>query len=117
LRSAIENVIRNAVSYTADGTSVDVGHGPIESATGELVEIRVRDRGPGVPEDDLERLFEPFFRVADSRDRRTGGTGLGLAITERAVRIHGGTVEASNHPNGGLEVVITLPAADDSDLA
>jgi two-component system sensor histidine kinase CpxA len=69
----------------------------------------VRDEGPGVPEEALSDIFRPFYRVDDARDRETGGTGLGLAITERAVRLHGGTVNASNLPGGGLLVEITLP--------
>lgn len=112
LRSAVENVIRNAVSYTAESTRVDVGHRVVDVDGKPCVEIRVRDRGPGVPEEDLERVFEPFYRVADDRDRRSGGTGLGLAITKRAIEIHGGTVVARNHPDAGLEITIRLPIAD-----
>ena len=71
--------------------------------------ISVRDRGLGVPEESLETIFRPFYRTEDARDRQSGGgTGLGLAITERAVRMHGGTVEASNAPGGGLSVEMKL---------
>jgi two-component system sensor histidine kinase CpxA len=110
LRSAVENVIRNAVCYTAEGSRVEVRHSVVEADGRHQVEIRVRDRGPGVPDEDLEHVFEPFYRVADARDRSSGGTGLGLAITRRAIEIHGGTVEARNHPEGGLEIIIRLPA-------
>ena len=72
--------------------------------------VTVRDHGAGAPESSLEELFRPFYRVADARDRQTGGIGLGLAITERAVRLHGGTVKASNAPGGGLIVEMKLPA-------
>jgi signal transduction histidine kinase len=113
LRRAIENVVRNAVRFTAEGSAVEIRVGRLESGAGPGARIAVRDRGPGVPEAALDNLFEPFFRVADDRDRRSGGTGIGLAITERAVRLHGGTVRASNVPGGGLEVVIELPAAAD----
>jgi signal transduction histidine kinase len=118
LRSAIENVVRNAVRYSACGTAVEIdvsrseaGGEPTDSpAPGEVV-IAVRDRGPGVPEERLDELFEPFYRLADARDRQSGGTGLGLSITDRAVRLHGGTVSASNVSDGGLLVEIRLPVA------
>jgi two-component system, OmpR family, sensor histidine kinase CpxA len=109
LRSAIENVVRNATRYTSEGTDVTVD---LESATipaGEIAVIRVCDHGPGVPEAALDKLFRPFFRVDDARGRQTGGSGLGLAITDRAVRLHGGTVRAANQPGGGLCVEIRLP--------
>jgi signal transduction histidine kinase len=70
----------------------------------------IEDRGPGVPDPELERIFEPFYRVAESRDRDSGGTGLGLAITARIVALHGGQVVARNTPGGGLSVQIELPA-------
>src|SRR4029077_17763921 len=71
--------------------------------------IRVLDSGPGVPMASLDKLFRPFYRLDDARGRQTGGVGLGLAITERAVRLHGGTVSATNRPEGGLAVEIRLP--------
>jgi two-component system sensor histidine kinase CpxA len=110
LRSALENVVRNAVAHAPAGTAVDVSlavTGAAEQRGAAL--ITVRDRGPGVPEVELGRLFEPFHRVSEARDRQSGGVGLGLAITRRAVEWHGGTVAASNHPDGGLEVAIRLP--------
>ncbi|HZN12068.1 MAG TPA: ATP-binding protein, partial [Blastocatellia bacterium] len=67
--------------------------------------------GPGVPPESLGEIFRPFYRVADARDRQSGGTGLGLTITERAVRVHGGSVSAENAPGGGLVVGLTLPCA------
>jgi len=69
----------------------------------------VIDHGPGVPQESLDKLFRPFYRLDDARGRQTGGVGLGLAITERAVRLHGGTVRAANRPEGGLMVEIRLP--------
>lgn len=116
LRSAFENVVRNAVRHTPEGTTVKVtlsccgGVG----GDGQLV-LRVRDEGAGVPEEMLDDIFRPFYRVDDSRTRETGGAGLGLAITERAVRLHGGTVAASNVAGGGFVVEIRLPfSAGDS---
>jgi len=79
------------------------------SGSGKAAVIEVRDRGPGVPDEELGRLFEPFHRVSEARERSSGGVGLGLAITRRAVEWHGGTVTARNHPDGGLEVTIRLP--------
>jgi len=111
LRSAIENVVRNAVRYTAVGTEVAIDL----AVTGEEVVVSVRDNGPGVPEEQLEDLFRPFYRIADSRDRGSGGTGLGLSITDRAVRLHGGTVRAVNADGGGLVVEIRLPVAGSGD--
>ncbi len=106
LRSAVENVVRNAVRCTADGSDVDIA---LAKAGGEAV-ITVRDHGPGIPEEHLEGIFQPFYRIEDSRDRESGGTGLGLAITDRAVRLHGGTVAASNGFRwGGLVVELRLP--------
>jgi two-component system sensor histidine kinase CpxA len=69
----------------------------------------VTDSGPGVPEDALDKLFRPFYRIDDARGRQTGGVGLGLAITDRAVRLHGGTIRVANRPQGGLVVEIRLP--------
>ncbi|WP_437618114.1 ATP-binding protein [Sorangium sp. So ce1151] len=107
LRRAIENVVRNAVRFTEPGTAVRVD---LECAGG-LAEVRVRDRGPGVPEGALVDIFKPFYRVDDHRARGAGGTGIGLAITQRAVLLHGGEVEASNADGGGLVVALRLPAA------
>lgn len=109
LRSALENVMRNAVRHTADGTDVEVTLRRLISESSTCAVAEIRDHGPGVPDAALERIFEPFYRVSEARDRDTGGTGLGLAITEQAVRFHGGTVSAVNAPDGGLVVRIELP--------
>lgn len=110
LRRAIENVVRNAVRFTSEGSSVEVRLYRPEGMSTPVARISVRDHGPGVPEEALGRIFEPFYRVADARDRRSGGTGIGLAITRRAVRLHGGSARAFNVPDGGLEIVLDLPA-------
>jgi two-component system sensor histidine kinase CpxA len=73
-----------------------------------VVRLTVRDYGPGVPESELTKIFEPFYRVATARDRQSGGTGLGLAIAERVVRIHEGTIYAENVEPRGLRVVILM---------
>jgi two-component system, OmpR family, sensor histidine kinase CpxA len=104
-------VVRNAIRYTADGTTVDVELDRENSPNGGDIVIRVSDSGPGVPEESLTRIFEPFYRIDDARNRQTGGAGLGLAIADRAIRLHGGQVHASNRNEGGLEVEIRIPAA------
>jgi two-component system sensor histidine kinase CpxA len=105
LRSAIENVLRNAVRYTEENTSVDVS---LKADNGRAV-ITVRDHGPGVPEETLSDIFRPFYRVEEARDPDSGGTGLGLAITARAISLHHGTVAAANARDGGFIVEINLP--------
>ncbi|MCK5504687.1 MAG: HAMP domain-containing protein [Thermodesulfovibrionia bacterium] len=109
LRRAIENVIRNAIRYSPEGTEVEISLQRQRSGEKDIAVMKVRDHGPGVPEDELKNLFNPFYRVAESRDRQTGGMGIGLAITDRAVRLHGGNVNALNAPDGGLVVKIDLP--------
>jgi two-component system sensor histidine kinase CpxA len=109
LHSAIENVVRNAIRYTREGTSVEVRLERMESARGSEAVIKITDCGSGVPSDALEKLFQPFYRLDDARGRQTGGVGLGLAITERAVRFHGGRIAAVNRAEGGLMVEIHLP--------
>jgi len=114
LRRAVENVVRNALQYTADGTEVEVqlNCGEADSASdsnSRTAVITVRDHGSGVPENALGEIFRPFYRVDDARDREAGGVGLGLAIADRAVRLHEGKVEAANEPTGGLLVTISLP--------
>ena len=108
LRSAVENVVRNAVRYTAPGTAVDVHVERQEGSDGAFAVIRVSDHGPGVPSAELPNIFRPFYRVADARDRQSGGVGLGLAIAERVVRVHGGSIRAENRVGGGLEIIFTL---------
>jgi two-component system sensor histidine kinase CpxA len=109
LRRAIENVVRNAISYTAGHSAVEISQKCFFEKDKNCALITVRDHGPGVPEKDLERIFHPFYRVDAGRGSETGGTGLGLAITESAVRAHNGGIRALNAPDGGLVIEITLP--------
>jgi signal transduction histidine kinase len=109
LRSALENVIRNAVRYAPAGSKVGID---ARRGDGRRIEVIVRDHGPGVPEKDLELIFEPFYRVDAARNRAVGGDGLGLAIAARAVAIHGGTIQARNLGSGGLAVQLSLPALE-----
>lgn len=107
LRSAVENVLRNAVRYTKEGTSVEISL----TNGGGRAKISVKDYGEGVPKAELENLFRPFYRVGEARERKTGGIGLGLAIAERAVHAHKGTIKAQNTQDG-LKVEIQLPVSE-----
>lgn len=106
LRRAIENIIRNAIRYSPEGGTVDVRL----ARSGAVLRIGVRDQGPGVPEESLAHIFDPFYRVEKDRGRTSGGVGLGLAIAKRAVELHRGHMRASNM-NPGLHVDIDLPVA------
>ncbi len=108
LHRALENIVRNAIKYTADNTTVNITLDAPEHSQSTL-SIQICDAGPGVPEFQLTRLFEPFFRVASARDRNSGGYGLGLAIANRAIKAHQGEITAMNKPEGGLCVHIDLP--------
>ncbi len=105
LARAVANLMRNAVAHGAGPVEIDA----VE--TGKRVLLRVSDRGPGVPEEALPHLFDPFYRVDTSRSRDTGGTGLGLAIVNNCVRSFGGAVTARNRPGGGFTVEIELRRA------
>lgn len=104
LRRAMENVLRNGIRYAPEGSNVEVTLG----ARGGMVEFEVRDFGPGVPEEMITKIFQPFFRMDSSRTAATGGVGLGLLIVKRAVTLHRGEVKAENAAPG-LRVKITLP--------
>jgi two-component system phosphate regulon sensor histidine kinase PhoR len=106
LHDALRNLIANAVTYGPEGTTVRIE----ASRTDHHVAISVLDEGPGIPEEDLSRVFERFYRVDKSRARDPGGTGLGLAIVKHLVELHGGEVRAENRPEGGARFTITLPA-------
>ena len=104
LRRAVENLVRNAIRYAEEGTSVEV----TLDRRNEAAAIAIRDRGPGVPAEDLGKIFDPFYRVNGDRDRSSGGTGLGLSIARRAVELHQGQLRARNS-SPGLTVEMQLP--------
>ena len=108
---AIENVVRNAITYTAEGTAVELYLSRDDRGPEPLGVLQVSDRGPGVPESALESIFRPFYRLDVSRQRATGGYGVGLAIADRAVRLHNGELVAKNRPGGGLTVELRLRIA------
>jgi len=105
IRSAIENVVRNGVHHTTEGTEVEIS---LKAVDANAVVV-VRDHGPGVPAEALQEIFRPFYRVDEARNREAGGVGLGLAIAQRAVKLHGGEIQAANSSGGGLTVTITVP--------
>lgn len=105
LKRAMRNLIDNAVRYGGDATL------QLSAEAGQAV-ITVRDHGPGIPEERLKDVFEPFVRLEESRSEETGGIGLGLSIARSIVHAHGGTLTLANHPDGGLEARIALPMDD-----
>tara|TARA_R110002049_G_scaffold186056_1_gene354330 strand:- start:282 stop:1649 length:1368 start_codon:yes stop_codon:yes gene_type:complete len=106
LRRALWNIVENGIKF---GERVEI----IVHAARERIVLEIRDHGPGMAEDDLEKVFEPFCRTESSRNRDTGGTGLGLAIARNLLRTQGGEVRLSNHPDGGLIARVTLGATAD----
>ncbi|MGA8939035.1 MAG: ATP-binding protein [Acidobacteriaceae bacterium] len=109
LYRAIENVVRNAIRYTNPGTEVTLRIGSTTVDHHRFASIEVSDHGPGIPEAELAHIFRPFYRVDYARSSSTGGFGVGLAITERAVRLHNGTIRATNRPTGGATITFLFP--------
>jgi len=107
LHDALRNLVANAITYSPEHSTIRVDAAPVEGR----MTISVLDQGPGIPDEDLTRVFERFYRVDKSRARDPGGTGLGLAIVKHLVELHGGRVDAENNRPGGARFTITLPAA------
>lgn len=105
LARAIENILRNAIKYSPDSGQIRL----VLSQTNNLTQLAISDQGPGIPVESLDKIFEPFYRVSDSRNSQTGGTGLGLAIAAQVVRQHAGQIKASLPAEGGLCISISLP--------
>ncbi len=105
MQDALRNLIENAVNYSAEGAHIELE----AHADGDRVLLTVSDYGPGIPEEELGRVFERFYRVDKSRTRDPGGTGLGLSIVRHLVELHGGKVSAANRPEGGAVFTIALP--------
>ena len=110
LRSACENIVRNAIHFTRPGTEVNVALDVDNTASSRQVFLTVRDQGPGVPKDALQNIFSPFFRI-NGPGRREEGNGLGLAIALEAIRLHHGSITASNLNPDGLEISVRLPVS------
>jgi signal transduction histidine kinase len=103
LRRCLTNLIANAIKFGSQATVI------VEDGTALV--IRIRDEGPGVPNEELERVFEPFYRLESSRNRDTGGSGLGLSIARDVIQAHGGSLILQNLPVRGLEAIVSLPRA------
>ncbi len=111
LRQVVQNLLHNAVRFTPAGGQVTV---IVRGASGDQdrwVTVEVEDDGPGIPAEDLARIFEPFYRVDPSRSRASGGSGMGLAVVKLLVQVHGGRVRAENRPSGGSRFIVQLPVS------
>ncbi|MBA6234328.1 MULTISPECIES: ATP-binding protein [unclassified Colwellia] len=109
LSSAFSNVIINAIKYSPKNSEVIISMHRLIDKQQNSISIIISDNGTGVPQSTIEKLFQPFYRVDEARDRNSGGTGLGLAIAQQAVLAHNGKISAKNKDSGGLSVRITLP--------
>jgi two-component system sensor histidine kinase CpxA len=107
LVGVFDNTLRNALLYTPENSEICITLS--ETGDGEQYRVDITDQGPGVPEDALEDIFQPFFRTDQARARESGGYGLGLAIAQRSVSLHQGRIWAENHPDGGLSLSVLLP--------
>jgi two-component system, OmpR family, sensor histidine kinase SenX3 len=110
LAVALHNLISNAIQYSPEGSRVGIG---VNSSEG-VVEIAVTDQGVGIPEDELDRVFERFFRSDPARSRNTGGSGLGLSIVKHVVQNHGGDIRVWSQPGNGSTFTVRLPEASQS---
>jgi len=110
LQRAIENILRNAIRYTDSGSEIEIKLSAAMEHASPVAILEVSDRGPGIPEDELHAIFLPFYRVDNARSSHTGGSGVGLAIAVRAVKLHGGELNAFNRPDGGATIRMLLPA-------
>ena len=109
LSSALSNVIINAIKYSPESSEVIISMHNLVINHQDSINIVISDNGNGVPQDTIEKLFQPFYRVDQARDRNSGGTGLGLAIAQQAVLAHNGEIKAKNKVDGGLSITLTLP--------
>jgi signal transduction histidine kinase len=105
LHDVLRNLVENASNYSPEQSRIEL----TAETAGPQVVIHVADRGPGIPEADLTRVFERFYRVDKDRSRESGGTGLGLSIVRHLVELHGGHVQAANRPDGGAVFTVRLP--------
>ena len=112
LRHAVGNLVNNALKYgTEGGNWIGVSAAKVNEDGHDWVELRVADRGPGIPQNEQGHIFDPFFRGRRAREDQVHGSGLGLNLVMRIVRAHGGTVGVNSEPTKGAEFVVRLPAA------
>ncbi|MFJ4170125.1 ATP-binding protein [Paenarthrobacter sp. NPDC089714] len=109
LRQVIGNLVGNALRYTPDGSPIELAVGVRTAPEGSFSAIEIRDHGPGIPQEETNKIFERFYRADTSRTRETGGSGLGLAIVAAIVGSHGGTVRVTETDGGGATLVVSLP--------
>jgi two-component system sensor histidine kinase CpxA len=109
LRHALENIVRNAIRYSPQNGTVEISIETQEHGANASAVLRVADTGPGVSEDKLKLILNPFYRADESRRGATSGFGVGLAIADRAIHLHSGEIVARNRQEGGLIVEISLP--------
>jgi two-component system sensor histidine kinase VicK len=109
IEQVIMNVVSNSIKYTPDGGNIVVYVGNVNNSA----YIKIVDNGIGIPEKDLQRIFERFYRVDKTRSRQMGGTGLGLAIVKEIVDGNGGTIDIKSEIDKGTEIIITLPIKGD----
>lgn len=107
IERAIENILRNALKYSPNDSEITLKLQRLEKAA----QVTIADRGPGIPEEELQKVFAPFYCLSEDRNPQKGGIGLGLAIAQRAIKLHNGQIVLKNHPDGGLIATITLPVA------
>jgi len=110
MKRALANLVENAARY-GDLAHVTARH------RGDAIEVVIEDKGPGIPADEVEKVFTPFYRLEPSRNRKTGGMGLGLTVARTIIRAHGGDIALANRAEGGLRVSVTLPQAHDRNAA
>jgi two-component system sensor histidine kinase CpxA len=115
LYRAVENVLRNAIRYTAENSEVEIRLVAEPEERSRVAVLEISDRGPGIPESELRSIFQPFYRVDRARSAETGGFGVGLAIAERAVKLHHGEIRAYSRAGGGTTIRIQLPLVDGND--
>lgn len=106
---AVENVVRNAIRFTEEGTAVEIRTASVQDGPRKAASIQVSDHGPGIPEQEIESIFRPFYKVDQARSPQKGGFGVGLAIAERSVKLHKGDLRASNRADGGLTIEMRFP--------
>ena len=114
---AVENVVRNAIRFTEEGTAVEIKTASVEDGSGRLASIQVSDHGPGIPEKEMESIFRPFYKVDQARSPQKGGFGVGLAIAERSVKLHKGDLKAFNRSTGGLTIEMRFPLVQAGSVA